>query len=329
MSRIGILSYAHVHASAYASCLNRLPDVDFIGIADEDRERGQRAADDNRVPYLGSYEALLAEKPNGVIITSENIKHLPLTRLAAEAGTHVLCEKPIATNMNDGREMVRLCRDHGVKLMIAFPCRYSPAVQAAKRALDNRLLGDVYGVKATNRGQMPGGWFTDPELAGGGAVIDHTVHVMDLVGWFWRSPVKRVYAEVGQDLLWKEGVDDSGLISFRLNNGIFGTLDTSWSRPKTYPTWGDVTMEIVGERGWLQLNMTGQQVALYSDARQGISLVSWGSDINLGLIQDFVDVIGSDRQPTITGEDGLYALEVALAAYRAADTGAVVDLPLA
>ncbi|NLT42338.1 MAG: Gfo/Idh/MocA family oxidoreductase [Anaerolineae bacterium] len=328
MSRIGILSYAHVHASAYASCLRRLSNVDFIGIADEDRDRGQQAADANSVPFFSSYDSLLAEKPDGVIITSENIKHLPLTRLAAEAGAHVLCEKPIATTMADGREMARLCREHNVKLMIAFPCRYSPAVQAAKRALDNKQLGRIFAVKATNRGQMPGGWFTNRELAGGGAVIDHTVHIMDLVGWFWRSPVKRVYAEVGQDLLWKEGVDDSGLISFRLNNGMFGTLDASWSRPKTYPTWGDVTMEIVGELGWLQLNMTGQEITLYSDARQGISLVPWGSDINLGLVRDFVDVIGSDRPSPITGEDGLYALEVALAAYQAAGAGAVVELPL-
>jgi len=328
MSRIGILSYAHLHASAYASCLRQLPGVDFIGIADEDRERGRQAAAQHGVPYFESYEALLAQRPDGVIITCENVKHLPLARLAAEAGVHILCEKPIATTMADGREMVRLCHEAKVKLMIAFPCRYSPAIQAAKQALDAKQLGDIYGVKATNRGQMPGGWFTKPELSGGGAVIDHTVHVMDLVGWFWHSPVKQVFAEVGYDLLWKEGADDCGLISFRLDNGIFGTLDASWSRPEIFPTWGDVTMEIVGERGWLQLNMTGQEITLYSDARQGISLVPWGSDTNLDLIRDFVDVATSDRQPPITGEDGLYALEVALAAYQAAQTGAVVDLPL-
>ncbi|MGI6208078.1 MAG: Gfo/Idh/MocA family protein, partial [Anaerolineae bacterium] len=160
------------------------------------------------------------------------------------------------------------------------------------------------------------------------AVIDHTVHVMDLVGWFWRSPVRRVYAEVGYDLLWDEGVDDSGLISFRLENGIFGTVDTSWSRPEIFPTWGDVTMEIVGSQGWLQFNLTAQDTSLYSDVLDGISWVPWGSDINLGLIRDFVDTIENDREPAITGEDGLYALEVALAAYRSAEAGAAIDLPL-
>ncbi|NPV08034.1 MAG: Gfo/Idh/MocA family oxidoreductase [Anaerolineae bacterium] len=328
MTRIGILSFAHVHAPAYADCLRRLPEVELAGIADEDAERGREAASQYGVEFYPEYEPLLAAGLDGAIITSENVKHLPLARLAAQAGVHVLCEKPIATTMADGREMIRLCHEAGVKLMIAFPCRYSPAVQAVKRALDQRQLGDIYGLKSTNRGQMPGGWFTDRELAGGGAVIDHTVHVMDLVNWFWGSPVRRVYAEIGHDLLWDEGVDDSGLISFRLENGIFGTLDASWSRPEVYPTWGDVTMEIVGERGWLQLHMTAQEVCLYSDALDGVSWVPWGSDTNLALIRDFADTVAADRSPCVTGEDGLRALEVALAAYRAGETGAAVDLPL-
>ncbi len=328
MSRIGILSFAHVHASAYASCLSRLPGVELVGIADEDKGRGKEAANQYDTAFFSSYEALLAADLDGVIITSENVKHLPLTRLAAQAGVHVLCEKPIATTIADGEEMISLAREAGIKLMIAFPCRYSPATQAVKRALDEGRLGRIYGLKATNRGQMPGGWFTDKELAGGGAVIDHTVHVMDLIRWFWGVPVKQVYAEIGHDLLWEEGIDDAGLISFQLQNGVFGTLDASWSRPKTYPTWGDVTMEIVGESGFLKMNMTGQTVSLYSDRNDAVSWAPWGSDINLALVRDFVDVISGDREPPITGEDGLRALEVALAAYRAAETGQPVELPL-
>jgi myo-inositol 2-dehydrogenase/D-chiro-inositol 1-dehydrogenase len=328
MTRIGILSYAHLHAASYIASLQALPEVEVVGIADDNSERGHQAASTHGIRYFDSYEALLGQNLNGVIVTSENINHLPLTKMAVEAGAHVLCEKPIATTMEDGREMIRVCREAGVQLMIAYPCRYSPAVQSVKAAIERGDLGEIYGLKATNRGQMPGGWFTDLALSGGGAVIDHTVHVLDLVGWFWRSPVKSVFAEVGHDLLWEENVDDAGLVSFRLNNGIFGTLDCSWSRPRVFPTWGDVTMEIVGSQGWLQFNLTAQDTSLYSDVLDGISWVPWGSDINLGLIRDFVDTIENDREPAITGEDGLYALEVALAAYRSAEAGAAIDLPL-
>ncbi|MHB0877202.1 MAG: Gfo/Idh/MocA family protein [Anaerolineae bacterium] len=328
MSRVGILSFAHVHAPAYASCLKRLPGVEFAGIADEDPARGEAAAQQFGVDFYRSYEQLLAARLDGVIITAENVKHLPLTRLAAQAGVNVLCEKPIATTSADGREMIDLCHRAGVKLMIAFPCRYSPVTRAVKQAVDAGQLGQIYGLKATNRGQMPGGWFTDTELAGGGAVIDHTVHVMDLVRWFWGSPVRRVYAEIGESLLWDVGCDDSGLITFELQNGIFGTLDASWSRPAAFPTWGDVTMDIVAERGFLQMNMVSQTVEVYSDRDKAVSWTGWGSDINLSLIKDWIDVIGSDRESPITGEDGLAALEVALAAYQAGKSGRPVTLPL-
>ena len=314
MTRVGILSFAHVHAPAYAACLKQLPEVELVGIADDDADRGQSAARQFGTRYFATYEELLAADLDGAIITAENSKHLALTDLAAEAGVHVLCEKPIATTMAAGREMIERCRQAGVKLMICFPCRYSPSVQAVKRTLD--------------AGQMPAGWFTDKELAGGGAVIDHTVHVMDLVHWFWDSPVKTVYAEIGQGLLWDIGIDDSGLVSFQLQNGIFGTLDTSWSRPRTYPTWGDVTLEIVGELGFLEMDMTAQMVQVYSDRDQAVSWANWGSDANLALVRDFVAVLKGERQPPITGEDGLWALQVALAAYQSAREGQPVDLPL-
>lgn len=328
MTRIGILSFAHMHAAAYAHCLKQLANVEFVGIADEEASRGQAAATQFGTRFYPSYEALLAAGVDGVIVTSENAKHLPLVRMAAAAGADVLCEKPIATNMADGREIIRLCREAGVKLMIAFPVRYSPSVIALKKAVDSGQLGQIYAVKATNRGHMPGGWFTDLKLAGGGAVIDHTVHVMDLVNWFWHAPVRRVYAEVGQDLLWKEGCDDAGIITFELANGIFGTLDTSWSRPRTFPIWGDVTMDIVAQGGLVQMSVFEQTVQAYSDREGAVSWTGWGSDPDLGLIKDFVDVVSSDREPPITGEDGLYALEVALAAYAAAASGRVVELPL-
>jgi len=329
MTRIGILSFAHVHAPAYASCLRRLPDVEFAGIADPDVGRGPAAADRFGAPFFPSYEALLATGLDGVIITAENVKHLPLTRLAAEARAHILCEKPIATSMAQGHEMVAACRRAGVELMIAFPCRYSPSVLALKNTIDSGELGQVYALKTTNRGRMPGGWFTDKQLAGGGAVIDHTVHVMDLVNWFWRSPVRRVYAEIGEDLLWHEGCDDAGIISFELQNGIFGTLDASWSRPSVFPIWGDVTMAVVAERGHLQMNMVAQTVQVYSDRDRSVAWTGWSSDINLALVRDFVDVASGKRRSQITGEDGLAALEVALAAYRAAETKRPVDLPFA
>ncbi len=329
MTRIGILSTAHGHAADYATCLKQMAGVDLIGVWDDDVARGQTFAERFGTRFFPSDEALLAEQLDGVIICSENSRHRPLIELAARHTRHILCEKPIATTLPDARAMIDACAASGAKLQIAFPVRFSPPVISLKQLLDQGVLGRIYSLKTTNHGTMPGGWFTDKTLAGGGAVIDHTVHVVDLLRWFWNAEVTEVYAEVGYELLHPGlGIDDAGILSFALSTGAYGTLDTSWSRPKAFPTWGDVTIELVGERGVIRLDAFKQHLAVYSNQTIKTQWVSWHSDHNLGLIRDFVEMITEGREPSITGYDGLKALEVALAAYRSAETGQPVPLPL-
>ncbi len=123
MTRIGILSVAHLHASSYAAALQQLPGVEFVGVSDEDAERGQAFADKFATRFFPDHAALLAEGLDGVIICSENIYHRPLTELAAPATRHILCEKPIATTVEDAQAMIDVCVQHSAKLQIAFPVR--------------------------------------------------------------------------------------------------------------------------------------------------------------------------------------------------------------
>jgi predicted dehydrogenase len=329
MISIGMLSFAHGHAYSYASCLQQLPAVRLVGVADDDPARGREAARRFNTSYFANPEALLKENLDGVIICAENAKHRPLTEKAAPSTPHILCEKPIATTLADAQAMIQVCAVHGTKLQTAFPVRFSPPVQQLKTFLDRGSLGRIYSVKTTNHGRMPGAWFVDKDLSGGGAVIDHTVHVIDLLRWFWATEVTEVFAEVGYSLLHPDlGIDDAGLLSFQLANGVYGTLDTSWSRPKSYPTWGDIKLEVLGENGTVRVDAFRQHVAVYSDAKGQSEWVGWGSNMDLGLIRDFVNMIARGDEPSITGLDGLKALEVALAAYRSAETGQPVPLPL-
>jgi predicted dehydrogenase len=325
--KIGILSIAHLHAMSYADALTKLPGVEFVGLSNEEADAGRRFAEQFGTRFYESDEALLGEHLDGVIICSDNSRHRPLTELAARHTKHILCEKPISTTVEDGQAMIDACAAAGTKLQLAFPVRFSPPVMSLKQAMDQEVLGRVYSLKTTNHGTMPGGWFVDKARSGGGAVIDHTVHVIDLLRWFWNTEVTEVYAEVGYDLLHPNlGIDDAGMLSFKLANGAYGTLDTSWSRPQSFPTWGDVTIEVLGERGIIRLDAFKQQIAVYSDQVGKAQWVPWGSNMDLGLIRDFVDMIATGRDPSITGLDGLRALEVALAAYRSAETGEVVKL---
>ncbi len=328
MIRIGILSTAHGHAGSYAVGLRAIPGVEVVGLADNDLARGQAFAQRFGIRLFESPEALLAEGLDGVTICSANAHHRPLTELAARHTRYIMCEKPIATTITDAQAMLDACERAGAKLQIAFPVRFVPAVAQLRALLRSGALGQVYGLKTTNHsGGMPSGWFIDRSLSGGGAVIDHTVHVIDLLRWFFDAEVTEVYAEVGDSLLHDNlGIDDAGMLSFTLSNGAYGTLDTSWSRPKAFPTWGDVTIEVVAERGWARLDAFKQQLAVYSNRANKSQWVGWGVDMDMGLMRDFVSMIAEGREPSISGYDGLKALEVALAAYQSAASGQPVRI---
>jgi len=327
---IGMMSFAHGHANSYANSIQQLPGVTLAGIYDDDPTRGQQAATRYNVPFFATADALLALGLDGVIICSENARHRSMVEAAAGKVGHILCEKPIASTREDGQAIIDLCASTKTKLQIAFPVRFSPTIQWLKEKVTSGDLGHIYAVQTTNHGSMPGGWFIDKALSGGGAVIDHTVHVIDLLRWFWGTEVTEIYAEVGHDLLHPGlGVDDVGLLSFTLANGIYGTLDTSWSRPPSYTTWGDVKIEVTAEKGVVFVDAFRQHLAVSSNKSGKTQWQGWGSNMDLGLVRDFIEMIRNDSEPSVTGTDGLRALEVALAAYQSAASGEPVTLAIA
>jgi predicted dehydrogenase len=325
--KIGILSTAHMHIYSYAAALAAHSDVALVGVWDSNAEQGTKLAEFVNVPFFNTAEALFAGGLDGVVVTSENIRHRPLVELAAKAGVKaILCEKPLATTVEDAKAMIEACDAAGVSLATAFPCRYSPAFVRVLEQVKSGAIGKVMAIRGTNRGTNPGGWFVDPALSGGGAVIDHTVHVADLNRVILETEATAVYAEIGSGFNHQEW-DDTGFLNISYGEDIFATLDTSWSRPKTFPTWGDVTLQIVGTNGVLDLDMFAQSISHYDDASGKVSWPNWGSNIDAGLIADFVKLTAGEEVPRIaTGHDGLKALEVALAAYRSAKVGEPVPV---
>ncbi|WP_106768999.1 Gfo/Idh/MocA family protein [Paenibacillus faecalis] len=323
--KVGFISFAHMHAASYLNAMLLRTDVEVIGIADENEERVAPFTTEHGIPYYADYNELLAQDVDAVVICSENARHAELTIKSAEAGKHVLCEKPLGLSEDEMLRMIRVCHEQGVQLMTAFPCRFLTAVRQAKQAIDDGKIGDIVAMKGTNRGTMPGGWFIEKELSGGGAVLDHTVHVMDLMHWFTGSVAEEVYAHA-ETLFHDENIDDAGMVHVKFANGVFAVLDPSWSRSRSFPTWGDVTLEVIGTKGSLFIDSFAQKNDLYSDADQKASWCFWGDDMDTELINSFVDSIVQAKPVSVTGEDGYMSARVGLAAYESARTGRPVQL---
>ncbi len=327
--RIGIMSFAHLHAESYIHNLRAIPDVEMIGIADEDRERGQHFATLFNARLFDSYDALLAEKPDGVVVCSENSKHYPLVKLAAESGVkHILSEKPLATTLEDAEAMMGICEHNRTYLMTAFPMRFSTPMLEVKNALGN--LGQIRACKGTNQGECPKhlrAWFVDKTLAGGGAVMDHTVHLADILRWYLQSEVVEVFAQTNKILYASDvEVETGGLVMLTFENGVFATIDCSWSKPPYYPTWGGLTLDIVGENGFISVDAFNQRLTVYRHENQRPLYAGWGSDANQAMMNEFAASIREKRTPAVTGYDGYKAVEIALAAYRSAELGQPVRL---
>lgn len=330
MIRIGILSFAHHHGEAYISNLRSMEGVELLGVADDDPMRGQTIAAQNKAQYFHTYEDLLEAGPEGVIICTENNRHRPFVEMCAARGIHVLCEKPIATTLEDARAIVEACEKAGVLLMTAFPMRFSAPLLEIKGRLDNGDFGDIYCFNATNQGELPTkhrAWFVDPELAGGGAIMDHTVHLVDIMRWFTGSEVESMYARSNRIFHADEvQVETGALEMLTFENGVFATIDASWSRPQYWPTWGGLTFEMVTQRGAVMVDAFRQNLHVYRHDWQRSNWAYWGSDMNHAMVSEFAAAIREQRPPRVTGMDGLRAVEAALAAYESDRTGETVQV---
>ena len=146
-------------------------------------------------------------------------------------------------------------------------------------------------LNGTNHGQIPGGWFLEPELAGGGAVMDHTVHLADLLRWMLDVEVKSVYAEV-DSFFGAGGADDAAILTLELEggsfaDGAFATIDPSWSRGDGYPTWGDVTLRISGTSGVLDVDPFAQPLRTFDHETGAPSWSYMGEDMNALMLAGF------------------------------------------
>lgn len=334
---VAILGAAHLtHAWAYARALTDSPNARLIGIHDAEPDHARWIRQDFGVPFLEDARALVASPDvDAVVVCSANAEHRAHVELAASLGRHVLCEKPIATTAEDARAMIAACRQAGVQLHVAFVSRFLPLVARTREAVRSGRLGDLVGLVGGNRGRPPlppayPSWITDPVAAGGGALIDHSVHVTDVMRHISGLEVSEVSAEVGS-LLWDCGVDDVAILSLRFENGAVGSVDPSWSVPSGNPWDYDFYLRLVGTEGSLDITDAAESLHVVSSREggpRGVRHASFAEDADRALVEGFLASVraGSVQEPCATGEDGLRALEIALAGYRSSASGSVAVL---
>jgi predicted dehydrogenase len=331
--KVAVLSFAHVHAATYIELLRDRSDVELITTDPDatpgDPNRGKALADELGVAYRAGYEEVFAELPQAVIVTSENGRHRQLVEQAAAAGAHVLCEKPIATTEEDARAMIDACEQAGVSLMTAYPVRFHPAFTTLRHNLADGSLGSLLSVHGTNNSSPPDlerPWFADPTLAGGGAIMDHTLHIADLLDVLLDGEQPTyVYAvantHLAPDHEDEPRVESAGLLTLTYANGLVATIDCSWSHPSSHPTWGGLTLSCVGECAVVEFDAFPPLLDGYDTTQATTRWEPGAVDLNEAMLDSFLTAARTGQRAHPDGQTGLRTLRTALAAYESLRIG--------
>jgi UDP-N-acetylglucosamine 3-dehydrogenase len=328
MINLAVASLAHVHAAGYLEGLKELESrgtATLYGLFDDDKARLRRAAKAFKPKKVfGDFQDMVDDpEVDGVVVSSEHAKLAKFSVPLLGAGKHVLVEKPMATDLEEALKEVRTAKQKGVKLAVAFTMRYHQATANLKNCIER--VSPIKVITSTNHGSYPGGWFGEPELSGGGAVMDHTVHLADLIRWYTQSEFDEVYALSGKNIRLSLKVEDNAIILAKMHDGTRVSIDCSWSRLEGWPTWGGVDLTVVGAKGCVKVEAFNDYV--WKVVEEGIRWHYCGPNAVIPLLEDFAESIKhKERRPLASGSDGVKALAVALAAYSSIKSGKKVTV---
>jgi predicted dehydrogenase len=313
------------------------PDVEVVAAADADETRLREIGDRYGVPkrYLSGEQMIASEGLDIVSVVTPNKFHAPLTIAALNAGCHVLCEKPMALNADEARQMLAAAQQVGKRIMINFSYRFTEQSWALKRQVESGVLGEVYFARTVwhRRRGLPGfgGWFGQKSLSGGGPLIDLGVHRLDLALWLMGYPrpawvLGSTYDLIGSALARECGaafdVEDMAVGLVKFENGATLEIEASWAaniqeaelmETRLYGTQGGLVQRNVEETYKFEAEIYLERDGAHFDMKLHPPLLPVQTPMH-----HFVDCILNDEPHVAPGEEGLLVMEILDALYRSA-----------
>jgi len=326
-----IAKYRHI--PEYAA----LEEVEFVAFVDPIIERAEEYASKHGGQAFADYtEMLEAVKPAAVSVCTPNYLHAEMSIAAANAGAHVLVEKPMAVTDEEAAAMIEAAKANNVKLMVGHNQRFMPPHQKAKEILESGVLGKVLTFRTSFGHPGPDGWSIDgadswffrKEEAIMGAMGDLGVHKSDLIRYLLDDEVSEVAAFIGTLDKKDTESDDNASCVLRMKSGAIGTLVASW----TYYKGEDNSTVLWCENGVMKL-CTDPQYQVIVELRDGtVNKYETGEistnekQLSSFVIEKFVESILNDTVPAVSGEEGRASLKVILDAFESQATGRIVKV---
>ncbi|MEA5077025.1 MAG: Gfo/Idh/MocA family oxidoreductase [Anaerolineaceae bacterium] len=338
MFNIGIIGCGKIaqvrHIPEYADN----PNVKLSGYFDLNQERAAELAKKYGGKAYATYQDLLADKSiDAVSVCTANTSHAEITIAALKAGKHVLCEKPMATNLPECETMVKTAKETGKFLMIGHNQRLAKAHVKAKELLNSGLIGEIISFRTTFGHPGPETWSVDPgkstwffdkNRAAMGAMADLGIHKTDLIHFLTGQTIIETSAKLStidkRDATGALiGVDDNAICLYKLSGGATGTMTVSW----TYYGAEDNSTVLYGTQGIMRI-YDDPTYAIKVFTREGETILfdidkiqTNDKQTKSGVIDLFVDSLVNNREPEISAAEVLKSMRVVFASIESSETG--------
>ncbi len=296
--RVGVIG-AGVMGSNHARVLAGLPDVSLVGVVDPLPAHRKRATELVNCRTFDSFDELIAEGVDAVTIAAPTHLHHEISLACIARKIHVLVEKPIASTVEEGREIVSAAERAGITLMVGHVERFNPAVAAVKQALAGE---DILSIAITRVGPFP------PRMSNVGVVIDLAVHDIDLIRWFTESDITEVQPQLSSAVAERE---DIALLQFRTASGVLAHINTNWLTPFKARNVTVATRDkyITGD---LLTRQVTECFGFKPDGSYSMRHLPVGHDEPLRAeLVAFLKAVRTGAAPAVTGDEGVASLEIA------------------
>jgi predicted dehydrogenase len=341
---VGLIGSQFV-STIHAEALKAVPDARVVAVMSPSEGHARDFAAKHGIPrHFTALDDLLALRDlDLVVVGAPNDVHCDITLRAAQAGKHVVIEKPLCLNLAQADRMIAACQRANVKRMYAEELCFTPKYVRLKGLLDEGALGKPVLFKQSEKHDGPHApHFWDVERSGGGVTMDMGCHAIGFFRWLnGNNPIKSVYAQMTTSVHGaKTRGDDNAILILEFQNGVLAVAEESWTKLGGM----DDRAEIHGSQGVAYADvLQGSSIQTYSQRGVGYAVEKAGTTVgwsytmyeeiwNYGFPQElahFVRCVQRDETPLLTGADGRAVLEAVFAAYRSAGTGTKVLLPFA
>jgi predicted dehydrogenase len=310
--RVGLVGAGGI-AQSYVKVFEAIEGARITAVADVRSRAADSIAEAVRGTAYPSLRALLEEADvDAILVCTPPSTHPEIVLQSIEAGRHVLCEKPLAIDVGSARAMVAAAEQAGVVFTMAAKFRFVKDVIRAREVVGSGILGELILVENVfaSRVDMTRRWNSDPEISGGGVLIDNGTHSVDVMRYFL-GPVVEVMA-VEAKRIQHLAVEDTATMLLRTGDGVLGTVDLSWSVDKATDSY----LTLYGSQGTITV---GWQGARYRQASSP-EWVEFGDGYDkvscmVSQVENFCGAVRGDEPLAVTAEDAIASVSVIEAAY--------------